>query len=260
MADSLISSNGNQGDGAGNTAVNDQITDSVTQANTGETRPEWLPENFWVDGKPNYENLAKSYNEIRTKFGSKEEDLRTRIVQELEQEAIANRPEAADKYELPEIDGANYEQMANHPLTKWWSEFAFENGFDQDTFKEGISRYIEARTADVPNYEAELKALGDNASARTEAVGLWVNKNFNETERAQIEKLCATAEGVKTMEKVMAMLKDGGSNSAFEPPPEVTDKDMQKMMADRRYWSPSDRDPAYVAKVEGYFRKKYGSA
>jgi hypothetical protein len=258
MADSLISSGNSNQDGAGQTAVNDQITDSVTQANTGEMRPEWLPENFWVDGKPNYENLAKSYSEIRAKFGSKEEDLRTKLLEELSNEAVANRPEAPEKYELPEIDGANYEQMANHPLTKWWSEFAFENGFDQDTFKEGISRYIEARISDVPNYEVEMKVLGDNASARTEAVGLWVNKNFNETERSQIEKLCGTAEGVKVMEKVMSMLKDGGSSSAFEPPPEVTDKDIQKMMMDRRYWSTSDRDPAYVAKVEGFFKKKYG--
>jgi hypothetical protein len=258
MADSLISSGEGQPAGSAPTAVNDQITDSVTQANTGEARPEWLPENFWVDGKPNYENLAKSYNEIRAKFGSKEEDLRTKLLEELSNEAVANRPEAPEKYELPEIDGANYEQMANHPLTKWWSEFAFENGFDQDTFKEGISRYIEARMSDVPNYEVEMKALGDNASARTEAVGLWVNKNFNETERSQIEKLCATAEGVKVMEKVMSMLKDGGSSSAFEPPPEITDKDIQKMMMDRRYWSTSDRDPAYVAKVEGFFKKKYG--
>lgn len=254
MADSLISS-GDQS--APNAAVNDQITDAVTQGQQ-EQRPDWLPENFWVDGKPNYENLAKSYNEIRTKFGSKEEDLRTRIIDELSSEAIAGRPEAADKYELPEIEGADLQQMANHPLTQWWSEFAFENGFDQDTFKTGIQKYIEAKMSDVPDFDAEMKALGDNAKARTEAVGLWVNKNFDETERGQIEKLCATAEGVKTMEKVMAMLKDGGSSSAFEPPPEVTDKDVQKMMMDRRYWHPADRDPAYVAKIEAHFRKKYG--
>lgn len=255
MADSLIS--GTQG--APDGAVNDQITDAVTQGQQDQ-RPDWLPENFWVEGKPNYENLAKSYNEIRTKFGSKEEDLRTRIIDELSSEAIAGRPEAADKYELPEIEGTDIQQMANHPLTQWWSEFAFENGFDQDTFKQGIAKYMEARVSDAPNFEVEMKALGDNAQARTEAVGLWVNKNFAENERIQIEKMCSTAEGVKTMEKVMNMLKDGGSSAAFEPPPEVTDKDVQKMMMDRRYWHPSDRDPAYVAKIEGYFRKKYGVA
>lgn len=257
MADSLISGNAG-GDQSTANATNSQITDAVTQGTAQEQRPEWLPENFWVDGKPNYENLAKSYNEIRAKFGSKEEDLRARIIDELSSEAIAGRPESADKYELPEIEGADLQQMASHPLTKWWSEFAYENGFDQDTFKLGIAQYMEARMADVPNFEAEMKALGDNASARTEAVGLWVNKNFAENERVQIEKLCATAEGVKVMEKVMSMLKDGGSQAAFEPPPEITDKDIQKMMMDRRYWSASDRDPAYVAKIEAHFRKKYG--
>lgn len=29
-----------------------------------ESRPEWLPEKFWSDGKPNYEALAKSYAEL----------------------------------------------------------------------------------------------------------------------------------------------------------------------------------------------------
>ena len=257
MADSLIS--GNTGDDQSTTASNNsQITDAVTQGTAQEQRPDWLPENFWVDGKPHYENLAKSYSEIRSKFGSKEEDLRTRIIDELSSEAIAGRPETSDQYELPEIEGADLQQMASHPLTKWWSEFAYENGFDQDTFKQGISKYIESRVLDVPDFESEIKALGDNAHARTEAVGLWVNKNFAETERLQIEKLCTTAEGVKVMEKLMTMLKDGGSSSAFEPPPEVTDKDVQKMMMDRRYWHTTDRDPAYVAKIEAHFRKKYG--
>jgi len=258
MADSLISS-GTQGDQTQTAAVNDQITDSVTQGINQETRPDWLPENFWVEGKPNYENLAKSYSELRTKFGSKEDDLRARIIDELSSEAIAGRPEASDKYELPEIEGTDIQAMASHPLTKWWSDFAFENGFDQDTFKTGIQKYIEARMSDAPNYDAEMKALGDNAAARTEAVGLWVNKNFDQTERHVVEQLCATANGVKVMEKVMNMLKDGGSAAAFEPPPEVTDRDVQKMMQDRRYWHPSDRDPAYVAKIEAHFKKKYGT-
>jgi hypothetical protein len=255
MADSLIS-----GAATADAPTTDTTTVTSNQTSEQDQRPDWLPENFWIEGKPHYENLAKSYNEIRTKFGSKEDDLRTRIIDELSAEAIAGRPEAVDKYELPEIEGINVQEVASHPLTKWWADFAFDNGFDQDTFKTGIAKYIEAKVSDQPNYEVELKALGDNANARTEAVGLWVNKNFDQTERLVVEKICTTADGVKVMEKVMNMLKDGGSASAFEPPPEVTDKDVEKMMQDRRYWNSSDRDPAFVAKIESHFRKKYGSA
>jgi len=51
------------------------------------TRPEWLPEKFT---KP--EDMAKSYGELESKIGKKEEDIRTAIHSELEKEAFAHRP------------------------------------------------------------------------------------------------------------------------------------------------------------------------
>lgn len=239
--------------------ANDAATETATP-NEAPARPDWLPEKFWVDGQPAYENLAKSYGELERTYRTKEDELRAKLKGEIEAEALNRRPEAADKYELPTIEGADMEAMATHPITQWWSEFAFKNGYDQETFKQGIEVYMQARMAELPNYEAELKALGDNAAARTEAVGLWVGQNFNETERAAIEQLCATANGVKIMEKVMQMVRgEQGSTEVFTAAEEVSEADIQKMMQDRRYWSPTDRDPTYIKKVEDYFQKKYGA-
>ena len=122
--------------------------------------------------------------------------------------------------------------------------------------------YLEARMADVPNPENEMKALGDNARARTEAVGLWVGQNFQNEEISVIERLCTTAAGVKVMERIMNMMRDSGDESVLRPgySESVTEEDVKKMMQDRRYWSPSDRDPNYIKKVERFFQKKYGQA
>ena len=41
-------------------------------------------------------------------------------------------------------------------------------------------------------------------------------------------------------------------------PSDTTEADVKKMMQDRRYWHAADRDPTYIAKVESFFKKKYG--
>jgi len=57
----------------------------------------------------------------------------------------------------------------------------------------------------------------------------------------------------------MSALKGTGivDNSMFEKKPELTRADVQNMMQDRRYWHPSDRDPAFVRQVEEFFAKSY---
>lgn len=254
MGESLIAGQASQGE---EQQTQQQGQEQSSSQQETPSRPEWLPEKFFVEGKPAYELLAKSYGELETKFRSKEDELKARLVEELANEAVASRPEAPDKYELPEIEGADLGQMANHPLVKWWADFSFENGFDQDTFKTGIQTYIESQSFGMPNPEEELKALGDNAKARTEAVGLWVGQNFSQDEIGQIERLCTTAAGVKVMERIMSMMRGEGGQVIDDRPTGDDEASITKLMNDRRYWSPSERDPALVKKVEDYFKKKY---
>ena len=58
--------------------------EEATQANeeatpSSPTRPEWLPEKF-----ENPEAFAKSYGELESKIGQREEDLRTSINQQIQ--------------------------------------------------------------------------------------------------------------------------------------------------------------------------------
>ena len=59
----------------------------TTESVAEPTRPEGLPEKFAT-----WEDMAKSYSEIESWKGKKEEDIKAGLMQELETEAYSNRP------------------------------------------------------------------------------------------------------------------------------------------------------------------------
>lgn len=63
-------------------------SEQETKDEVGEVneRPEWLPEKFFKEGKPDYEGLAKSYTEAETYIGKKKEDLTAEIRTQIEEE------------------------------------------------------------------------------------------------------------------------------------------------------------------------------
>lgn len=221
-----------------------------------ESRPDWLPEKFWVEGKPAYDKLAQSYGELEKMRGT----LREKLVEELSAERLAARPETPTAYKLPEHEKLDQEQLEASGVVQWWRQFAHEQGYNQEQFETAISTYAELQVKEIEEgYQREFQKLGESATARIEAVQLWAGNYFNEEEQSAISAACTTAAGVAAMEKVMSALKGSGivDNSVFEKKPEVTRADVEKMMQDRRYWHPADRDPAFVRQVEEFFSKSY---
>ena len=233
-----------------------QVTESAepteaTQTEVAVERPEWLPEKF-----NSAEDLASAYSSLESKLGQKEEDFRNAFMKEIEEEAYANRPASAGEYQIPE--GIDEELAAENELLQWWSNHAFENGYNQEEFAEGIKMYSDAVNANVPDYDAELAKLGDNASARTEAISLFANQFFPESQLSAVERMCETAEGVFAMETIMEALQQNAPSSAATPTQQVSESDLQTMMMDERYHNPAKRDPAFVRQVEEGFKKIYG--
>ena len=239
----------------------EEQTEAVETTETVETpeaveRPEWLPEKFWVDNTPSYENLAKSYSELEKMRGN----MKEAVSKEFEAERFANRPESASDYTLPEAEHLDAEQLAGSPIVEWWRGFAHENGYNQEQFETAINKYAEVELARLEqSYKQEVAALGENAEARIEAVTLWMNNTFNESQRAALADACTTAAGIEAVEGIINMLKASGNvdETAFQKPPEPTRADIEKMMQDRRYWHPADRDPAFVKQVEDFFAKSF---
>ena len=132
-------------------------------------RPEWLPEKYSTG-----EDLAKAYKELESKLGNKEEDIKSKLMEEIQTEAFSSRPESAGDYELPEIIDA--EASVDNELLKWWSDHAYENGYGQEEFQKGIEMYMSAIGGNTPDLEAETVKLGDNASDRINSANMFANK------------------------------------------------------------------------------------
>lgn len=92
----------------------------------------------------------------------------------MEKEAYSSRPATAGDYAIPEI--VDEELATDNALFQWWAEHAFENGYSQEEFEDGIKQFNEALEMMQPDLDAEQQALGDNAEARIEAVSLWSQK------------------------------------------------------------------------------------
>jgi len=216
-------------------------------------RPEWLPEKFWNDGNPDYENLSKSYSELEKLSSRKKDELTTEIKTEIETERMKAVPEAPDKYALPEIPE---QYNTETPLMEGWKKYCHNNKLDQDAFNAGINLFIESQ----PKFDekAEIEKLGENANQRLEAVSLWANKNFSESERNAISNLCVTAEGVQAVEKMIAMAQTNVSSQGESSVTAGKDRaDLESMMKDVKYWHPTHRDENYVKQINEAFEKLY---
>lgn len=209
-----------------------------------DSRPEWLPEKFNTP-----EDLVNSYSSLESKLGRGETELRESIMNEIESEAFANRPEKAGDYTLPE----GMDELATDPNIEWWSNFAWENGFSQDEFNEGLSRMMPPQ----PDLDAEIKKLGDNANARIEAVALWSQKNLPAEFEQEVMRMGETAEGVQLLEHFMSALSSGSVSGDATTPTVLGKQELESMMKDPRYWDNTRRDPAYVRQVDEGFAKLY---
>lgn len=231
-------------------AASAEPTEAV-QTETAVERPEWLPEKF-----KSAEDLASAYSSLEGRLGQKEEDFKESFMKQMEEEAYANRPASQGDYQLP--DTIDESDAVDNDLLNWWAGHAFENGFSQDEFAEGINMYAQALNSGQPDFEEELTKLGDNANARTEAVSLFATKFFPENQLNAIERMCETAEGVMALETIMEAMQSNSPSNASTPSAGVTEAELKQMMMDDRYHHPVKRDPNFIRQVEEGFKKIYG--
>lgn len=226
--------------------------DFVVAEDTAPERPEWLPEKYKTP-----EDLAKAYKQLESKLGSKDEDLRKSIIEELQAEAMSERPATAGDYQLP--DSVDPSSAVDSELLKWWSDHAYENGYSQDEFAKGIEMYMSAmQQTSGPDLEAEAKKLGENANQRISAASAFAKKMFGEDQMGAIERLFEGADGILAMETIMEALKDGDFSSDTSSASAISEADLREMMQDPRYWKAGSQDRDFVKKVDDGFRKLYG--
>ena len=222
--------------------------DFVVAEDSQPQRPEWLPEKYNTG-----EDLAKAYKELESKLGTKDEDIRSKIIEEIQTEAFSERTESAGDYQLPDI--VNEEMAVDNELLKWWADHSYENGFSQDEFNKGIEMYAQATGGQEPDLDAEAAKLGDNANDRIQAASMFANKFFPEQSIPAVERMCESHEGILALEAVMEAMKDGSFTGETQPSAGQSEADLREMMNDPRYWK--DRDPHFIKQVTEGFQGLY---
>ena len=196
--------------------------------------------------------MAKSYSELESWKGKKEEDIKNGLLQELETEAYSNRPASAGDYQIPEI--LDEAEAATNPLLKWWADYSWDNGLSQEEINEGITRWAEHTGRNQHDLDQVKKDLGDNANARVEATQLFVNKFFPEDLRDAVAELGTSAEGIKALELIQRSMQQAQPNNQDTAPAKQTIEDLMAKMRDPRYYDPARRDKAYVQEVTNGFK------
>jgi hypothetical protein len=236
-------------------------TDSQEQ--TVVSKPEYVQDKFWdADRKEvNLENLASSYNALEKKLGSRTEDLSKQIRQDIELERLKNAPEAY-KINLPELpENVDVSVSDDMEIVQWWKDTAKKNGLSQQQFDDGVNMFINNAIANLPDMNAEMQNLGDNARARIEAAELWSKKNLSPDAYNTFSSIAATANGVKAIEEIMKLTKDSPIPTTPTQVSVMPDlQDLKSMMNDPRYFDSNQRDPAYVKRVTELYEKAYSKA
>ena len=223
-------------------------------------KPEFVQDKFWDAERKevNLENLASSYNALEKKLGSRTEDLSKQIRTDLEQEKLGKTPEEY-KVNLPELpENVDVTVSDDMELVQWWKDTAKQNGLSQEQFDQGVNAFVNNAVATLPDVNAEMEKLGDNAKERIEASELWSKKNLSPESYSTFSSLAATAEGVKVVEEIMKLTKDSPIPTT---PTQVSvtpnEDDLKSMLQDPRYWDSSKRDPSYVKRVTELYEKAY---
>ena len=228
----------------------DFVTEADMQQAEAPARPEWLPEKFKTP-----EDLAKSYTELQSKLGAKDEDIRNAIMEDIQKEAFADRPESAGDYQMPDI--IDEDLAVDNELLQWWANHSFENGFSQEEFEQGIQMYAQAMGSNQPDLEAEAAKLGENANARIEAASVFANKFFPSEALPAIERMCESYEGILALEAIQEAMKDGNFSGDAQSASYPDKDELAQMMNDPRYYDPARRDPHFVKQVNDGYKRLY---
>jgi hypothetical protein len=215
------------------------------QAQETFERPDWLPENFFDAKKgPNYENLAKSYSELRQQFSQ-------------------------GKHKAPEGGAYDIKLFADKGVKeddaalKVYKDWATEHGISQkafDSLAEKMLGMASENVAPVFDMAAERKALGPNADALIKGTAEWgrnlVRKGvWSPEDYDEFRVFAGTAAGLRAAMKLREAY-EGRIPDLRDTPSggQMTEQELQGMVGDPRYLS----DPAYRQKVERAFEQFYG--
>lgn len=176
-------------------------------------RPEWFQSKYG-----SVEEQAKAYPELAKKFGG-----------------FTGAPEG--DYELSVPEGVEGDFDLDDPRLVWFNEIAKEANMSQDTFTQMLHGWVQHEIGvGQTSQEEEIKALGADAQSRLKDLGDWGQANLSEEEFGGFREIASTAQGVKTLEAMIAKTKQNGvANTNATPNPGITKEILDERIADPKY-------------------------
>lgn len=205
------------------------------------TRPSWVPETYWADGKVKDAEFGAYLAEMSTRLAA--EDVRR-----------ATLPKTADEYKLAlpadfkPPQGVEFKLDEANPLFAQARAWALKHGLSQDVFSEGLGLVAGSQVSSEATIkaarDAEVAKLGPTGPARIDALSRFFNGYLGENEGKQVMARVFTASDVNVLEKLVGRIAGGAAFTATgrEPP------------QDTRRWTPEQYSKATAAERLAYSR------
>lgn len=250
LLDDVSASDSSQQDPAAAEKTVDHLAKDPTAPETAE-RPEWLPENFWKEDKPDYESMAKSWSDLR------------KMVSQGKHKAPAD-----GNYDTKVFgDGP----LESNPLAPTVLDWAKKHGVSQGAFDDLVTQVRDMAAQITGNEEpaidvqAEMKSLGPNAEAIKNGMvnwarglvnkGVWSAEDFDE-----FKVMGGTARGLKALMKIRESYEGRIPIESAPIDGAPTDAELQSMIGNiNDPNNPYVKDQAYRQKVERLYIQRYGS-
>lgn len=228
------------------TASQEQSTISHVEAKPEDEgpleRPDFWPEKFWKKdaNEPDLEGISKSYLELEKQF-----------------RAGKHKAPEGGKYQL--VEGLNPED----PVTQAYMGWAQKYGISQQAFEDLASQVVGMNVNQAEeaqrSIKAEREALGPNADAiignmATWARGLVQKGIWSADDFSEFKVWGGTAKGIQALMKLRETYEGRVPVQSAPVESGMSDDELHQMVANPEYKS----NPAYRAKVEKLFEKRYG--
>jgi hypothetical protein len=205
-------------------------------------RPDFWPEKFWKKdaNEPDLEGISKSYLELEKQFR-------------------AGKHKAPDggKYQMPEG------LKEDDPITQAYVGWAAKYGISQQAFEDLAGQIVSMGGAQAEEVQRtiqqEREALGPNAEAIISNMATWgrgmVSKGIWSKEDFEEFKVWGgTANGIKALMKLRETYEGRVPVQSAPQESSMSDEELHQMVSDPQYKT----NPAFRAKVEKLFEKRYG--
>lgn len=167
--------------------------------------PEGLPAQFWDQqtGQVNLPEFVKSYGEVSA-FKTQHDQRIAALPKDPKDYKIELK--LPDGVKVP--DGAEFKIDDKDPRLPAVRAFAHKHQLSQDTVNELISLHaqmeIEAYAAGEAELQAEMKKLGSNGPARTQAAETFLKANLGKDEYEALRPVIGNAVAFAAVEKLIA--------------------------------------------------------